>query len=477
MKRIFNYMLAFLLVSMVGVSCDDNENWKIITAVQQGTYVTGSATIYSAAATSSQFVTAALDGTPAEGTSVSNIYTWLKASGEFTILKADAEGNQVIYGKGASVATTPFETVTLAADGTPFKVTADGLYHLILNNADNQLTIVPATFGIIGDATPNLWNGETAMSAAAYNEDQTVTFFMKDQTLDKKEMKFRYSGNWGVDIPYAGGTVKVHTNMGLKADGAGNITAAFSDCKGSGANFKVDKKGTYDITLKLDLRTGAFTAKALLTGEDTSSAELPEKMFIIGTPNGWDWAKSFEMTPVHSHDGWFWTIKYFEQNAEIKFNNTMAWNGDEFAAGSADPYGYGEVPVGGNNLKVKDAGFYQVVIKTSLSADKKSVEKKIFLVKPAVYLINETAPNPAWGVHAENLFTLTGDKYVSPATKADGKLRMFALVDGADPWQSEFLIYDGNIKFRGTAGDLADVPVKAGQVVTLDFKTNTGTIK
>lgn len=88
-----------------------------------------------------------------EGTNVVGIYTWLKSSGSFTILNVDEEGNEVNYGKGDVVASTPAETVTLAAGGTPFTVVED-LYYVAMNKTDNQLTIIPAKFGIIGDATP-----------------------------------------------------------------------------------------------------------------------------------------------------------------------------------------------------------------------------------------------------------------------------------------------------------------------------------
>lgn len=118
MKKIFQYMTTLLLLLVVGTSCEEgNDNWRIITDAQPGAYITGDATIYSATATSSQLVAAPLDGAP-EGTNVVGIYTWLKSSGSFTILNVDEEGNEVNYGKGDVVASTPAETVTLAASGT-----------------------------------------------------------------------------------------------------------------------------------------------------------------------------------------------------------------------------------------------------------------------------------------------------------------------------------------------------------------------
>lgn len=314
MKKIFQYMTTLLLLLVVGTSCEEgNDNWRIITDAQPGAYITGDATIYSATATSSQLVAAPLDGAP-EGTNVVGIYTWLKSSGSFTILNVDEEGNEVNYGKGDVVASTPAETVTLAASGTPFTVVEDGLYYVAMNKTDNQLTIIPAKFGIIGDATPLQWNGETAMQAS-YNETQAaVEYSISDVILDKKEMKFRYSGDWGLEFPYQGGKVKLHTNMGYNGDNASAISEAFSECKGGGANFQVGKAGVYTVTLKLDLRTGRFSAKAVCTAEDTSSATLPEKMFVNGDAWGWpqDWSTAPEMIPVHSHDGMFWGIYYLQ---------------------------------------------------------------------------------------------------------------------------------------------------------------------
>ena len=58
------------------------------------------------------------------------------------------------------------------------------MYYVAMNKADNQLTIIPAKFGIIGDATPLQWNGETAMQAS-YNETQAaVEYSISDVILD-----------------------------------------------------------------------------------------------------------------------------------------------------------------------------------------------------------------------------------------------------------------------------------------------------
>lgn len=489
MKRIFQYMATLLFLLAMGTSCEEgNDNWRVITKAQPGAYIIGDATVYSATATSSQLVPAPLDNAP-EGTNVVGIYTWLKASGNFTILSVDEKGNQVSYGKGDVVTSAPAETVALATGGTPFTVAKDGLYYVAMNKADNQLTLIPATFGIIGDATPLQWNGETAMQAS-YNETQlTVEFTISDVTLDKKEMKFRYSGDWGLEFPYQGGKVKLHTNMGYNGDDASAISEAFSECKGGGANFKVGKVGVYTITLKLNLRTGQFAVKAVCTAEDVSSATLPEKMFVIGDPWDWKWENTPEMIPVHSHEGIFWGIYYIKANQGIKFNNeTSSDTGDNFGVENEDPKGYGEYPSGGSNLKVADEGYYLVIVSCSLSADKSSVNKKIVLAEPQLNLIGDCAGG--WAKEGEPAklisFTLESDGTYQATTiynapvehpeQVEGELRMYVTIADADWWQSEFMIFDGKVKYRGAGTDQERVKTGNGKRVILDFRTNTGSV-
>ena len=137
MKNILKYRSAALLLLIVGTSCHDNDNWIVLEELQPGNYVTGDATVYSAAATSSSFTRADLDGSD-DVNDVLGIYTWLKANTAFYVLKVDASGNQVTYGQGSEVATS---TYALVEGGSAFTVSQDGLYNLILNNSsDNQLS-------------------------------------------------------------------------------------------------------------------------------------------------------------------------------------------------------------------------------------------------------------------------------------------------------------------------------------------------
>ena len=137
MKNVFKYLSAALLLLLVGTSCHDNDNWVILDEVQPGNYVSGDATIYSAAATSSSFTRADLDGSD-EVNDVLSIYTWLKAGNPFYVLKVNDQGQQVNYGKGSEDATSAYNTYNLVADASAFTVDKDGFYTLILNNRSDE---------------------------------------------------------------------------------------------------------------------------------------------------------------------------------------------------------------------------------------------------------------------------------------------------------------------------------------------------
>ncbi|MBU2465103.1 MAG: DUF5115 domain-containing protein, partial [Bacteroidetes bacterium] len=87
-----------------------------------------------------------------------------------------------------------------------------------------------------------------------------------------------------------------------------------------------------------------------------------------------------------------------------------------------------------------------------------------------------------------NLFTVdnANEVIISPAATAEGALRMHVAAmtltntDGnaIDWWQAEFNVIDGNIEFRGTGDDQQNIPtLTAGQTVSLNFRTHTGTIQ
>lgn len=490
MKKYISSIMTLLLTVFVIASCaGEPENWVVINSVQPGFYVAGDATIYSATASASTFVEAGVDAGGDEvkeadwNANIGSIITWCKSGGSLNITKVDEKGNSEQYGKGEAVdATAKYVTYNLVKDAS-FTIEKAGLYKIVLNKKDNQLTLIPIELGIIGDATPGSWGAETSMGEAVYNEGtSTVTFTLANVALDKKQIKFRYTGDWGFSFPYDGVTAKIHTNLGSTTDKDGlMLTEAAASLSAGGKNFAIEKKGTYTLTASINLRSGSFTAAAKLTSSsEVEEAELPTTMFINGSPysDDWAWNKAYAMIPVNQQVGRFWAIQYYEAGTTLKFNRTMDWDGNEFGAASEDANEFGLVAEGKENLKVKNAGYYLIIITSTLSDDKLSVKHKIELLSPEVYLIGATAPVSDWTEDAgSNLFTLSAEQFESPAIAADGAVRMYVNVEDADWWATEFNVINDKITYRGNGGDQPAVNVTVGQIVKLNFKTGIGVIE
>lgn len=129
-------------------------------------------------------------------------------------------------------------------------------------------------------------------------------------------------------------------------------------------------------------------------------------------------------------------------------------------------------------MVISTSGYYQIVVICTLSADKKSINRKIVLSEPEPYLIGDAAAG-GWDAQLADVdkFKLNAEgEYVSPVCK-EGNLRMCVKLENCDWWQTEFNVFDGKILFRGKGNDQDAVKVVAGQTVKLNFKDNTGSIQ
>lgn len=478
MKNRIQYIVLLLCVSFGLTNCSDNENWKIVEAVPEGVYLSGSATVFSAVGPAAAFKVASLDQ-DADKTDYPEIvstpdmqiaYTWLKAGGELFVTKADKEGNTVNYGKGALVSGVTYKA---EEGGAAFTVEKDGLYQVIYNQKDGHLTILPADFGVIGDATPEGWNGETLFESVTFDEKMLTVTYKGTFSFGKGSMKVRFGKDWGILVPYGDkGNILVHTNEGSSgsADNEIKLTSSPVDLKPGGKNLEVSVGAAYEVTMIFSLRTGKFTISAA-QGEIIVPT-YPEELYMIGEEFGnWDWSAEsiVKMAPVHSVEGAFWTIKYFTAGKGFKWASAKSWDDAKFNfAGLSENKGF----TVGDNASVEKDGLYMVYI--DMKAD------KIVIEEPKVY-----GKGDAFGGWDEGVdpvaFTLK-DKLITATTKntEEKNLRMYAtssLAKDVDWWKMEFNIFDGKIVYRGTGGDQEAVPVKAGAKVTLDFSTDTGTIE
>ena len=111
-----------------------------------------------------------------------------------------------------------------------------GFYQVDVDLSAKTYTLTPFTIGIIGNATPKGWDGDTNMT---YNPEERC-WELKDVTLTDGEMKFRHTNDWSL-------------SWGGELD---NLTTQ------NGPNIAV-AAGTYDIKLVVNWAEG--TAKCVMT--------------------------------------------------------------------------------------------------------------------------------------------------------------------------------------------------------------------
>ena len=205
----------------------------------------------------------------------------------------------------------------------------------------------------------------------------------------------------------------------------------------------------------------------------------PEHLYVVGGFCGWDWGNSFEFVPVYDHPEMYWRMVWIDE-AGVKINTAQEWDGNQ--------KGYNDITVAGDlagNISTNDDGnicsttpqWYLMVVTASVSG--RDIKYTVEFNEPNVYLIGDTFGG--WdelmaGSKFDVPTTMDAD-FVSPAFKADGEIRAYVKVPGNDWWHSEFMVFNGEIAYRGKGGDQERVAGKVGQKLYLNFATGKGSIK
>jgi hypothetical protein len=480
MKHLYKYLLFLLLPFFA--NCSDNENWTIVEDIQQGVYITGSATMYSSEAPASSLKTVPLDGDMKEMPELVGIYTWLKTSGDFTISIATDLNEVVQYGKGEEVKKADnISAYTLVQDGTAFTPDADGFYYIIVNTALKEISILPVKYGVIGAATPQGWNGETPLSDTSFDDKLTVTWKGK-LNMTPGGYKFRHGGDWGNVVNIEGGeTAKIFTDLGNFGTSAGPLVEnGMSQVRPGGPDFSTEVGGEFEFTVQYDLRTRAFNATFDIIGEAVVPPTYPEKMYLVGdaTAYGWDTPGTVAAAEMHKvaggNEGLYWKILSLETGKGFKLSNAN-WGNTNLGFGEITSFDENGIAVtdNGGNISVATTDIYTIVL------DLRNEEKKLSIVPVKVYGMGDAFGG--WDKDkAANLFTtnLTAKTVVSPLIPVSNNVRMYVSHPWIpDWWQSEFNVFGTTIEYRNDGGDQAGVPVTAGQIVTLHFDDNTGSIQ
>lgn len=215
---------------------------------------------------------------------------------------------------------------------------------------------------------------------------------------------------------------------------------------------------------------------------------VPEELYLAGNFNNWKWDTALDMVPVNGTEGIFWHLVYIDGKG-IKFNTAKAWDGNDIgftkiniAAGSELG---SEIINADGNIASKKPGWYLVVVESEVNG--RNIVYNVTFNNPNVYLMGPVTASGSWTeLQADALFTkpTTADgEFVSPAFSTDvpggsgDGIRVYAKVPGYDWWKSEFMLFEGKIRYRGKGGDQDRVKGNAGQKLYLNFAKETGKIE
>jgi hypothetical protein len=497
MKKIsfFKYALFFIAsIALISFnSCSDDPDPEPEPLVEDGFYLSGTATGQEGLEFNAMMIPGRVEGEgfaslPREGMYEKFFYL---TAGSFNIVEVaganrttwgwDGSGQQelVLDGTQDQIDGTVFHG-TVTSGGTAFTVTAAGFYHIIVDKTSAQAFFTAIThWGAIGDATELGYSGDYKLDQVSAGPESARWKGGDIIIRERGGIKFRYNSGWKISIP------NPTTPEIILFANIGNEEGDW--VMGAGTFAHPTPEGVYEVTLDWSVADG-WSFEYNKTGDVEPLPEYPEALYMIGnalnmddsdangTPDGWQWELTdAPMIPVAGNKAHlFWKIVWLNAGGEFKFAPQKAWAGDFGKDGEATDGIYAK---GGGNIAVPgESGYYMVVVNLK--------EEKIAVVDPKVYLIGDAIGS--WDTaNAAGMFTVDNANEVVTLTKdlsATAELRMYAWFDAAegwftDWWQSEFMILDGKIEYRGAGNDQARVAVDAANyTINLKFKDNTGSI-
>ena len=309
----------------------------------------------------------------------------------------------------------------------------------------------PKGYYLLGEVNGNGWNPEEPVWFAKVADgiyEVTVT------TENEGENWYKFYG--GTDAGNWDGA-NAHV-MGCDTNGDGSL---FNYINWS-ADLQcpiISGKGKWKV--RLDVNNWTYTIN-----------EVKPDLFLTGS--NYDWGgKWLQLVPFNKSEEDFWTIIYLHEGEQFKFAPQAGWGDDFGYTGTTinDVAGANITSSSDGNIVVGKAGWYLLKVQNGST-------KALTVLQPNVYLIGDAAGE--WNIADSHKFTVPTTEdgvFESPAFAADAELRMCVSVDGFEWWQSEFMVFDGKIEYRGRGIDQNRVNVKAGQKVTLNFTAGTGEIK
>ena len=216
---------------------------------------------------------------------------------------------------------------TLDSYGANIPVSA-GTYKIEVNFSSMTYTMEAYSWGLVGSATPNQWNGPDLMlHYNSYQDDwRTVV------TLGEGEVKFRFNNDWGLNYGDDG------------ADGS---------MEANGANISVSS-GHYLVSMNLN--TQSYTMEEIDVWGLVGSA----------TANGWDGPNDKFMPDFGIMEGYYYLSGAELVDGEIKVRQNDAWG-----LNYGDDGNDGLMEVDGANIPIS-AGTYNIIL--NMAANPPTIE-------------------------------------------------------------------------------------------------------
>ena len=378
--------MAMLFAALFGIltfsACSDDEEEPgggTTEIVEDGIYITGAATAYESfdikalmSATRNEILNNETED-PRE--TLLESFIALKGGADFNITQV-AGTERTAWGPGADWSSAmggneepqvDIQRGTIEASSTTFSVPADGLYHVVFDTKTGKGAIAPVEWGIIGQATPSGWSGDTKLDAPAFDAT-SMTFSLSGVEMSKGEWKFRYSGGWKMEIDttedLGGGNkgVKVNTNFG------GAVDALVA----GGSNMTTDQSGVYDVSITWTAGSG-HTASLSRTGDLPARDYSAVVVGIVGDGavgsvwpgNADDTDELGKTTPAKDGDVYTWAFNDIQLLAAGGFKLRTSGTWDDINLGydanivtgpNAD-----DIQDNGGNMQVKADGTYDLV--------------------------------------------------------------------------------------------------------------------
>jgi hypothetical protein len=377
MSKLMQIFGLFLLMGVVMVSCKEDDPDPVEPTVEDGVYVMGAGTALTTYDIKGLMKATRNEVTQTDRPALMELFVAVKAGADgFNIVIVNGT-TKTTYGPGTDFAVVAeadrnvdepkldFWRGSYVETTTPFTVTADGLYHIVIDTEIGKCIIVPVQYwGLIGAATPGGWGGDTQIPAGAFDLN-TITFEVADVVMTKADFKFRYSGGWKVilDTEYDnGGGV-----LGLKVNS--NYGGAVDALVPGGANIANETSGIYTAKMVWTLGSG-YVATMTKTGDlnliDYTATELGlvgNGLMVDGVQNTWDLTLMVQAPVVTNETSYTWTFNQVEVSTlgSFKIREGQTWDGKSFgypqvtmAGLAADKF---ETNTDGNFVPLEDGVF------------------------------------------------------------------------------------------------------------------------